>query len=158
MKHMGKKTRWVYPAFVPYGNGFLIDSMDKSYIILVESIGDALNCMQHGINNVLVSFGLDISSKLICSLIQYDFKKVIISFNNDSDKNYNRGMDACIKSYLKLLSCYDSNNIQICLPIKNDFGDMNESDFRAWKDKLKKLDGFNQAPKIIKIGKMELSY
>jgi hypothetical protein len=150
-KHMGKKKQWVYPAYVPYENSFLIDSVESEFVILVESIGDALSCMEHGFNNVLVSFGLDLSSKLICSLIKFNFKQIILSFNNDEGSEDNRGMIACIKNYLKLLSCFDASQVKICLPNKNDFGDMNANDFNKWKEKLNLIQESNQIPKIINL-------
>ena len=152
-KHMGKKKSWVYPAYVPTDSGCFFDGVNKDYVLLVESIGDCLSCMQNGISNVLVSFGLDISSKLLCSLIQFNFDKVILSFNNDSGKSDNRGMNACIKNYLKLLTYYDSNKIKICLPMKNDFGDMNELDFAKWREKLNIIQETDQKPKIISAAK-----
>ena len=148
-KHMGKKKDWVYPAYVPTNSGCLFDEVNKDYIIIVESIGDCLSCMQNGFPNVLVSFGLDLSSKLICSLIKFNFKRVILSFNNDSDKSENRGMDACIKNYLKLLNYFNFDKITICLPNQNDFGDMSEEDFAAWKNKLNTNMSIDQTPKII---------
>lgn len=152
-KHMGKKKSWVYPAYVPTESGFFFDDVNKDYVLIVESIGDCLNCIQNGISNVLVSFGLDISSKLLCSLIQFNFDKVILSFNNDVGKADNRGMNACIKNYLKLLNYYDPDKIKICLPMKNDFGDMNELDFGKWKEKLKIITATDQKPKIISTAK-----
>lgn len=152
-KHMGKKKSWVYPAYVPTKDGIFIDNVNKDYVLLVESIGDCLNCIEHGITNVLVSFGLDLSSKLICSLIKFNFKKVILSFNNDFNKSDNKGMNACVKNYLKLLNYYDMDNIKICLPTKNDFGDMNELDFAKWKEKLKLIEETDQVPKIISFAK-----
>lgn len=152
-KHMGKKKSWVYPAYVPTKDGIFFDNVNKDYVLIVESIGDALSCIENGISNVLVSFGLDISSKLLCSLIQFDFKQVILSFNNDSNKEDNRGMNACVKNYLKLLNYYDTSNIKICLPVQNDFGDMNDSDFSRWKEKLKVIKETNQIPKIISFAK-----
>jgi hypothetical protein len=148
-KHMGKKKSWVYPAYVPTSSGILFDEVDKDYVLLVESIGDALSCIEHGITNVLVSFGLDLSSKLICSLMKFNFKKVILSFNNDNNKEDNRGMNACVKNYLKLLSYYDSSSIKICLPVKNDFGDMSQEDFDKWKEKLTIINSLDQIPKIV---------
>lgn len=148
-KHMGKKKQWVYPAYVPTKDGLLVEKMPKDYVILVESIGDALSCMQNGIFNVLVSFGLDLSSKLICALIKFNFTHVIIAFNNDKDKKDNRGMNACVKNYLKLLNYYDPENIKICLPIKNDFGDMHADDFVEWNKKLNIVRSSNQKPKVI---------
>lgn len=152
-KHMGKKKTWVYPAYVPTKDGIFFDNVDKNYVLIVESIGDALSCIENGISNVLVSFGLDISSKLLCSLIHFDFKQVILSFNNDSSKEDNRGMNACVKNYLKLLNYYDPKKIKICLPVQNDFGDMNENDFIRWNEKLKLINQTDQIPKIISFAK-----
>ena len=45
------------------------------YVIIVESIGDCLSLIEKGFNNVLVSFGLDISSKLLCAIVGFNFKK-----------------------------------------------------------------------------------
>ena len=83
----------------------------------------------------MVSFGLDISPKLLCLLIGLDIDRVIISFNNDSDKASNRGAIASVKNYLKLLSYFDVNKLSICLPVKNDFGEMSSEDFSTWSNK-----------------------
>ena len=148
-KHIGKKNNWVYPAYVKQKSGILLDDYTDEYVIIVESIGDCLNLMQNGFNNVLVSFGLDVSSKLLCSIVQFNFKSVILSYNNDNQSKENRGMNAAIKNYLKLLTYFDPNAVKICLPVKNDFGEMNSDDFTTWKDKLKKAQSSNQVDKII---------
>lgn len=150
-KHIGKKSNWVYPAYVKSKDGIFIDRVSDDYVIIVESIGDCLNLMENGHNNVLVSFGLDISSKLLCSLVRFNFNKVILSFNNDKKSKENRGMNACVKNYLKLLSYFDPQAIKICLPNKNDFGDMNNSDFSDWKLKLNKIQSVNQVEKILNL-------
>ncbi len=152
-KHMGRKTNWVYPAFVPYKDSTLFENTDTDSIIIVESIGDCLSLMQRGYRNVLISFGLDLSSKLMCSLIRFNVNKVYLSFNNDSGKDSNRGMNACVKNFLKLLDFFDPSNIKICLPIKNDFGDMNNDDFNKWAEKLKFIDDTDQVPKIVSFAK-----
>ena len=152
-KHMGKKNTWVYPAFVPLEDGVLFDSVDKKSVIIVESIGDCLNLNQHGFKNVLVSFGLDISSKLLCSILSFGFERVFISFNNDFEKTHNRGMDAAVKNYLKLLNYFDEKNIKICLPDKNDFGEMNDLDFKKWREKLSLIVDLDQTPKVIRIAR-----
>lgn len=152
-KHMGRKTNWVYPAFVPYKDSTLFENTDTNSIIIVESIGDCLSLMQRGYRNVLISFGLDLSSKLMCSLIRFNVNKVYLSFNNDSGKDSNRGMNACVKNFLKLLDFFDPSNIKICLPIKNDFGDMNNDDFNKWAEKLKFIDDTDQVPKIVSFAK-----
>ena len=99
-----------------------------------------LNLNQNGYSNVLVSFGLDFSSKLICSTLSLNCKKIIISLNNDSQSKENRGLHASIKNYLKLLNYYESSHLCICLPNKKDFGDMSSEDFDQWKKKMLDLD------------------
>ncbi|NDG52236.1 MAG: hypothetical protein EBY39_04300 [Flavobacteriia bacterium] len=152
-KHMGRKSNWVYPAYVPSDPESFHENMQKDYVIIVESIGDCLNLMNNGFNNVLVSFGLDISSKLLCSILKLGFGKVFISFNNDEGKQDNRGMEAAIKNYLKLLNYFDKENIKICLPVKNDFGDMDESDFKTWEEKLLLCRDTDQTLKILKVAR-----
>lgn len=150
-KHMGKKNTWIYPAFTPEKEGFLFDSVKKDSVIIVESIGDCLSLRDNGFTNVLVSFGLDISSKLLCSILSFGFKTIYISFNNDFDKAHNRGMDAAVKNYLKLLNYFDKDNIKICLPDKNDFGDMNDLDFKKWSEKLSLVMDIDQTPKVKRV-------
>ena len=156
-KHIGKKNNWVYPAYVKTSQGIFLDKVQEDYVIIVESIGDCLNLIENGFNNVLVSFGLGVSSKLLCAIVRFSFKKVILSFNNDATSSENRGMNAAIKSYLKLLSYFDSNDIKICLPIKNDFGEMNANDFKKWKNKLMNAQSINQKSKIVEVAKELLS-
>ena len=165
-KHEGRKTKWIYPYYVPTNNSVsakdFIDEADS--IILVESIGDLLNLYQHGFKNCLVAFGLDISPKLLAHLSSFDNKKIIISFNNDFDKKINRGARASVKNYLKLLNHFDFNQLKICLPTKSDFGDMDSNDFKTWnlkcqsdfKDKCisiiefaKKMQSNNELPKSL---------
>jgi hypothetical protein len=77
-------------------------------------------------------------------------KRIVLSFNNDSNKDINRGLQACVKNYLKLLNFFDPNSLCICLPTENDFGEMKEDSINSWKNKLLKLDAVNQIPHIIK--------
>ena len=133
-KHVGRKKGWVYPL---YANPKTKESINKTgEVIFVESIGDLLNLNQNGHNNVLVTFGLDISTKLICSTLSLNINKVVISLNNDSGSEKNRGLEASIKNYLKLLNYYDPDKISICLPTAKDFGDMSNNDFKLWNKKL----------------------
>jgi hypothetical protein len=152
-KHIGKKNNWVYPAYVKQDKGIFLDDIKEDYVIIVESIGDCLNLIENGFRNVLVSFGLDISSKLLCAIVRFSFKKVILSFNNDSQSSENRGMNAAIKNYLKLLNYFDPNDVKICLPTKNDFGEMGKDDFIKWKKKLTDVQSTNQVLKILEVAK-----
>ena len=137
-KHIGKKKGWIYPLYAnPETEQFINET--KS-IIFVESIGDLLNLNEHGYKNVLVTFGLDISTKLICATLSLNVEKIIIGLNNDQTSERNRGLEASIKNYLKLLNYYNPEKISICLPNKKDFGDMNDSDFKSWDNKCSSIE------------------
>ncbi len=139
-KHIGRKSKWLYPYYVSHNGTFPTQEgiEEACSVIVVESIGDLLNLHEHGFYNVLVSFGLDISPRLLCHLLSLDISKVIISFNNDSNKSHNRGARAAVKNYLKLFSHFDFGQVDVCLPVKNDFGEMNKDDFDKWSVKLDK--------------------
>jgi hypothetical protein len=107
---------------------------------LAESIGDLLSLHDHGYFNSLVTFGLDVGPALISLLVQLNPEKIILSFNNDSDKKENRGLNGAFKNYLKLLSYFDYQKLFICLPTCNDFGDMSRENFEKWEEKLDNLD------------------
>lgn len=147
-KHVGKKKSWVYPLYVNEETSEAIKSSGE--VILVESIGDLLQLNENGFNNVLVSFGLDLSNKLICALISLNVSKIILSLNNDSGSVKNRGLEASIKNYLKLLNYFEPDKILICLPTAKDFGDMSKDNFNSWKDKLSSLDPNTQQSFILK--------
>jgi hypothetical protein len=150
-KHIGKKKNWIYPANVPASlDKKTVDFSEYDSIIIVESIGDCLGLMQNSFENVAVSFGLDISSKLCCWMIELGFKKVYIAFNNDNaDPENNRGLQAAIKNYLKLLNYFDKDMLRICLPNKNDFGDMSTEDFIKWRAKQNKIESMDQSKLVI---------
>ena len=154
-KHIGRKSNWVYPAYLEDQNGESIADhirMARS-VILVESIGDLLALHQEGYRNVLVTFGLDVSPSLVCFLSTLELDEIILSFNNDSGKDDNRGLNAAIKNHLKLLGHFDPHLLKICLPTKNDFGDMNADDFVSWKAKLQDLDQAKQESHIVSMAK-----
>jgi hypothetical protein len=146
-KHLGRKKSWIYPLYANQDTRKAIEETGE--VIFVESIGDMLNLHENGYKNVLVTFGLDISSKLICSTLSFNIKKVIISLNNDIGADKNRGLEASIKNYLRLLNYYNPENILICLPLAKDFGEMNEQQFIKWKNKLSSIDLKEQQSFII---------
>ena len=136
-KHIGKKTKWCYPYYHPcFYKPELWNNRD---VVLVESIGDFLSLHQNSKLNALVTFGLEISPSLISCLVEISPKTIILSSNNDCASKENRGLNAAIKNYLKLLSFFDSKKIKICLPTKNDFGDMLKEDYNTWKKKLENI-------------------
>ena len=119
-KHIGDKKEWVYPLKVN------IDDIKKCRtIILVESIGDMLALRENGINNCIVTFGLNLSAKIIYSLIALNPKKIVVAFNNDSHSN-GAGNEAAEVVKNKLLNYFDFSQISVNLPVGGkDFGDLN---------------------------------
>ena len=146
-KHIGRKKGWIYPL---HANKKTVEAIkEKRSIIFVESIGDLLNLNEQGFNNVLVTFGLDISTKLICATLSLNVDKIIISLNNDKSSSRNRGLEASIKNYLKLLNYYNPEKVCICLPTQKDFGDMSGKDFASWSQKLDSIDSSTQEKFIL---------
>ena len=97
-----RKTNWVYPHHISS------DVVEKSgEVILVESIGDCLALHEAGFKNVLVTFGLDASSKLISYLNSFELNRIIIATNNDKDKEVNSGGIASVKVAAKLAQVFD---------------------------------------------------
>ena len=142
-KHMGKKSTWTYPYYVPCSDRYhpVSTAIESSRtVILVESIGDLLNLHQQGIKNVLVAFGTSVSPALMCFLVSLPLDRIVISFNNDAGKEKNRGKIGALKSYLKLLNYFDKDKLIIHLPTKGDFGEMLSSDFPPWVKALDSLD------------------
>ena len=139
-KHIGRKTKWSYPLYLPDETGKfqVYESITKEKeVIIVESIGDSLALFENGIKNHLVTFGLDLSPSILTSLIALAPEKIVISTNNDYNTGLNRGLTAGIKAFLKLIKYFDIDKIDIKLPPKNDFGDMQERriDFSAWANR-----------------------
>lgn len=133
-KHIGTKTRWVYPAFVPREQ--TVDSLidEKREVILVESIGDSLALTEEGYAHNLVTFGLDCSPALLNYLCSKDLRKIIIATNNDNEKQKNHGKIAAMKNYMKLSQFFDFEQLSVQLPLANDFGDMKQKEisFKDW--------------------------
>lgn len=144
-KHEGKKSSWIYPFYSPLVSSLVSQSIHSSkQVIIVESIGDLLFLHECGVFNVLVCFGTSISSALICFLVSAGCSEIIISLNNDAEKDVNRGQVGAFKSYLKLLNYFSASSLIIHPPTKNDFGDMSEDDFEPWYNYLVKKD-YNEA-------------
>ncbi len=140
-KHMGKKTSWAYPLYCvsEKGENAIFSSIVSSKeVILVESIGDMLSLYENGYKNVLVTFGLDVSAKLMTILMGLNLNQIHLAFNNDYQNPNNPGKIACVKNFLKFLNYFDSRKINICLPVQNDFGEMSSSDYKKWDDKKNK--------------------
>jgi DNA primase len=154
-KHMGRKSGWVYPHQL---SSPAIEEAGE--VILVESIGDCLALYENGFENVLVTFGLDASPKMISYLNSFNLNRIIIATNNDQDKESNSGGIAAIKTAAKLSQVFDFSLIRINPPLSNDFGDMalEGKDFKEWherSDKWKMNDAAFQKWVLNKINSIE---
>ena len=127
-KHYGGKASWKYPL----KNNFKIIRQKKE-VILVESIGDMLALWDCGIKNSIVTFGLDVSTEVLNSIIKADPDKIYVSFNDDS-KNNNAGNLAAEKAEKKFKKFFDPNQINIKLPSKCDFGEMTKEEIKSWHE------------------------
>lgn len=136
-KHLGKKSLWCYPVFLNQES-----IIEEKEVILVESIGDMLALFNSGIRNVIVTFGLDISSAIIEYLLKVDVNRIYISFNNDINNN-NSGNIAAQEGKEKLINYFDESQISIALPeSKNDFGVMTHEEILTWKQNLHSVQPF----------------
>lgn len=129
-KHIGAKTNWCYPL-----KWNIQHIMDKRQVILVESIGDMLSLWDNGIKNVLVTFGVDVSPKIIEFLLKIDANKIIIAFNNDEENNF-VGNRASEDAKTQLCKFFDESQIVIAIPTKKDFGEMDSQEITLWHQKL----------------------
>ena len=129
-KHIGRRNKWVYPAFNidTYVNKEIESTKE---VILVESIGDAMALYEQGIKNVLVIFGLSVNNDIVNYLSSKSIDHIFISTNNDKDSDTNRGFIAALKNFLKLSNYFDLERITVKPPPKpyNDFGDAHFSDY-----------------------------
>lgn len=145
-KHIGRRSNWIYPHHLSSES-----IEEKGEVILVESIGDCLALYQQGYENVLVTFGLDISAKLLSYLNSFNLTRIIVSLNNDKGKEINSGSLGAIKTLAKLSSVYDLNMLEYNPPIQEvDFGDMIENgvNFENWYSRTSK---WNMADKDFQI-------
>ena len=139
-KHIGRKTSWLYPSYIPAEVTVdqIIDKQKEVY--LLESIGDAMALHEQGIKNVLVIFGTNVSPAVISYLCGKDLNKVYICTNNDFNSSQNNGLLGAFKAYVKLSGYFNLDQLEIKLPPKpyNDFGKAHEDgcSFTDWKSRL----------------------
>ncbi len=136
-KHIGKKSGWVYPAYVP-DHECDEEILRTKTVILVESIGDALALYENGVKNVLVMFGLSVGGNIINYLSSKALDNVIVSTNYDAHSSENRGLIGAAKAYLKLSHFFDLDILSVKFPPNkaNDFGEAHENSYniKSWLD------------------------
>lgn len=115
-KLISQKQNWIYPTI-----SHLEVSRMKS-AILVESIGNMLSLYEIGIKNVIVTFGVSISSEIIKFLLKSDVNKISIVFDNDEQNKV--GQNAAIDARAELLKYFDENSVSIIIPESKDLNEM----------------------------------
>lgn len=130
-KHMGKIANWEFPTHM---NSEKLS--EASYIVVVESIGDCLAHFNAGYENVIVAFGLNLRPGVLKALLRYSPQKVVLSYNNDLNKEKNSGKKAAYKVRDKLLNYFDKDQLSVVFPDANDFGDMDAEQITGWHERL----------------------
>ena len=124
---------WCYPQFI---NRDAI--VKRKEAILVEGIGDMLSMVDSGMSNVIVTFGVDISSTILSYLLKLDVSRIVIAFNNDKEKNM-AGNNAAYENMRNLTKYFDEHQVIVALPTKkNDFGEMTKEEILEWKTQNQK--------------------
>ena len=95
----------------------------------------------------MVTFGLTVSKAVTLVLLRMDVQQIFISFNNDFENN--AGNRAAEEAKKQLLKHFDSEQVKVSLPFKNDFGDMIDSDFKTWESKYSSFDPQKQALQVL---------
>lgn len=129
-KHIGAKTNWCYPS---KWNELILARLRK--VILVESIGDMLALWDAGIKNTLVTFGLNIGSRVIELMLKMDAQQIFVAFNNDAENNM-VGNEAADEAKQYLGSYFDDSQITVAIPDFKDFGEMTTEQIGIWKTKF----------------------
>lgn len=118
-KHLGPSRNFVYPYF------YNKDEIQKAKkIILVESIGNMIALWEAGVKYSLVTFGLNLSKKLLSTIIAASPSQIILSYDNDLDSKLNNGQRASEKIEKELKKWFDSR--QICSIVDTDGLDLGE--------------------------------
>lgn len=130
-KKLGESKKFAYPLFTNKE-----DILNKRQVILLEGISDLVALFDCGIRQCLVVFGLNLSSFLLSKILELQPTDIVLGFNFD-DKNdgSNPGMLGNIKIRDKLLKWFSPSVVRICLPYKNDFGDMSKDEILDWAHK-----------------------
>ena len=129
-KHLGGVSKFDYPLFI---NKPIIQSL--SQVILLEGISDLLALWECGIKQCVVVFGLNLGKELLANILEINPARIILAFNNDTNKPVNAGESGNIKISNKLKDWFSLEKIEICRPYKNDFGEMEKDEILDWANK-----------------------
>lgn len=131
-KHLGSSKNFIYPY---YYNSQEIKKECK--IILVESIGNMIALWEAGVKYALVTFGLNLSKKLLSTIISASPSKIILSYDNDIDGKSNNGQNASAKIEKEIRKWFD--NDQVCSIVDSDGLDLGDVLEKKGENSLRKM-------------------
>ena len=102
--------------------------------LMVDSlayIGDMLSLWQAGVKNIIVLFGIKISTGILNTLLRLDPQCITISLNNDEGGS-SAGSIAAEQARKKLLKFFDTDQVKVAFPYENDFGEMTTESVIRW--------------------------
>lgn len=122
-RHLGKTSLWVW--------GGLDECESSRRVILVESIGDALALMEHGVPDVLCLFGVNLSQALLAALVSLNPSSIVISTNRDVE--HMAGQKAAVKIKIVLDTFFNSDIVSIVHPPldRKDWGECDHEQIQA---------------------------
>ncbi len=117
-KHLCRSSKVIYPIHV---SGDAIRKARK--VVLLESIGDALSCMECGMWNVIVLLGLHLNARILGFLVSVNPQSIVISTNADTER-VNKvtgaithpGQDAADRLRAKLVPFFGEERVLIRFP------------------------------------------
>ena len=122
-KILGQKNKFVYPAILSESH-----IKKTNQVVLVEG-GDFLFLWDAGVKQVLVNFGLHLSSSVLGYLLSFDYIDIYLGLNNDDS---GRGQKAADNIRKKLGNYFSEKQIKDFIPPKKDFGEMNKKQIRLF--------------------------
>ncbi len=128
-KHLMKSSRVCWPWHV---SGAAIRATRTA--VLVESVGDLLALMSHGLDNVICLFGLNLNGKVISTLVANDVQRVIISLNRDEDPT--KGQRAAERIADRLTVFFAPENLIIKLPPQKDWGECSADQIAIFRQEI----------------------
>lgn len=143
-KHIGPRNKWLHPLYLPNSKSLESIQNDKK-IFIVESLGDCMALFEHGIRNVIISFGISLSSKVIAFLNTLELNEIVLAYNNEPNAHRR-----AVEAYMNLSHYFSPSKLSILLPPNGseDLGNahQNNEDLLAWSQQSVE----DQLPKITK--------
>lgn len=127
-RHLGKVSKWVW--------GGVDDIASSGRAILVESPADLLSLREHGINDALCLFGVNISQAVLGKLVELNPHDIVVATNRD--EKHTVGQQAAARIAGILSKFWDEGVVRVALPQApfKDFNEMDKNALDTWSNLL----------------------